>query len=119
MPNDSESFAAGRQVFTLIDSSSLVIDAELPSDVRLAIGDPAFVRFGNDQVEATVQQINPSANETRRLALSPTVSAGSMRVLLTPRDPGVVQRRFQGQARIAFPGANPSLFGWLGLKLRF
>lgn len=119
VPGANESFAAGRQVFSLIDSSSLVIDAELPADARLAIGDPAFVRFGNDQVEATVQQINPSANETRRLALAPTVSAGAVRVLLVPRNPSSVLDRFQGQARIAFPGAVPGVFSWLGLKLRF
>jgi multidrug resistance efflux pump len=114
----SDAQPAGKTVFTLIESSSLIIDAEMPSGVRINEGDPAQVQLPSGVYRATVSKVAPGLSETSRLARTLSTSSGSQRVLLTVENQRALYQDLSQSARIAFVGTSSGLLNWLG-RLRF
>ena len=77
--NEQEVIAEGEQIATLVDPSSIVFAADVPSSLlsRIKIGQRAHIRFtGSSPVEGTVNRIEPLVNATDQ--------TGKVKILLAP-----------------------------------
>jgi multidrug resistance efflux pump len=113
---DGDPIAQGQPVAVIMDSSTLVIDAEIPAAAGIDTGMQATVKIGRLVVAATVQ--DQGEVRTGRLARSPTITAGYRRVLLKPENRAALVDVYSQQARIAFTGEQVNVFGSFGLWLR-
>ena len=110
------SLMQGEVAITLVDASTLVIDAEFPGSTPPDRGTSASVYLGNLRVEAKVL----ARDEVRvgRLAQSPNLAVGHSRVLLMPSNRLALTEVYSQQARIAFTNGNPGILGSFGLWMR-
>jgi len=114
-----EAHPAGKAVFAIIDSSTLVIDAEVPAGAAVSVGDPAQVQLPSGTYRAQVSRIPRDPAETSRFAKAMPTTPGAQRVLLAVENQRALDKDLATSARIAFVGPNPGVFAWLGLRLRF
>jgi hypothetical protein len=115
----NEAHPAGKAVFTIIDASTLLIDAAVPNHVGLSVNDDAQVQLQSGTYRAKVSRIPTDPTDGNRFAKALAIAPGSRRVLLTVENQRTLEKDLAQSARIAFVGPNSGVFAQLGLRLRF
>ena len=113
---DGDPIQQGQPVAVLMDSSTLVIDAEIPAGAGIDTGLQATVKIGKFTDAAKV--LDQGDVRTSRLANSPPITAGYRRVFLKPENRAAFAEVYGQQTRIAFTGEKLNLLGSFGLWLR-